>query len=67
MIANAVEYQKTQEDIRSLEARLERLQQTHPLGSKGFTKAGIRKMISRLHEALAEYEGSAEARQSDTN
>ena len=29
------------------------------------TKAGIRKMIARLHEELAEFEGSEEARQSD--
>jgi hypothetical protein len=33
-------------------------------GVKGFTKAGIRKMIARLHEELALYEGSEEARHS---
>ena len=60
MIANSVEYQKAQEEIRALEERLDRLQQTHPIGSKGFTKAGIRKMIARLHEELAHYEGSQE-------
>ncbi len=65
MIANATEYEKAQEEIRLLEERLERLQQTHPIGAKGFTKAGIRKMIARLHEELAVYEGSEEARQSD--
>ena len=58
MIANATEYQKAQEEIRQLEERLERLQQANPIGSKGFTKAGIRKMIARLHEELAVYEGS---------
>ena len=62
MISNAVEYQKAQEEIRSLEERLSRLQLSHPLGSKGFTKAGIRKMIARLHEELAVYEGSEESR-----
>ena len=62
MIANPSEYQKAQEEIRALEERLGRLQQTHPIGSKGFTKAGIRKMIARLHEELAIYEGSEEAR-----
>ncbi len=67
MILNLTEYQKAQEEIRSLEERLERLQQTHPVGSKGFTKAGIRKMIARLHEELAVYEGSEEARHSDAN
>ncbi len=63
MISNTTEYEKAQAEIRSLEARLERLQETHPIGSKGFTKAGIRKMIARLHEELAVYEGSEEARQ----
>lgn len=67
MIANQIEYQKAQDEIRVLEDRLERLQETHPIGSKGFTKAGIRKMIARLHEELAVYEGSEEARQSDSN
>ncbi len=67
MIANLTEYQKAQEEIRLLEERLERLQQTHPIGSKGFTKAGIRKMIARLHEELAIYEGSEEARQPDSH
>jgi hypothetical protein len=67
MIANNTEYQKAQEEIRALEERLARLQETHPIGSKGFTKAGIRKMIARLHEELAVYEGSEEARQPKSN
>jgi hypothetical protein len=67
MISNAEEYQKARAEIRVLEERLERLQQAHPIGSKGFTKAGIRKMIARLHEELAVYEGSEEARRSRSN
>jgi hypothetical protein len=67
MILNQVEYEKAQEEIRVLEERLERLQRDHPIGSKGFTKAGIRKMIARLHEELAVYEGSEEARQRASN
>jgi len=67
MIANPTEYQHAQEEIRVLEERLERLQQSHPIGSKGFTKAGIRKMIARLHEELAVYEGSEDARQTDSH
>jgi hypothetical protein len=67
MIANLTEYEKAQEEVRLLEERLERLQHSHPVGSKGFTKAGIRKMIARLHEELAVYEGSEEARQPDSN
>ncbi len=62
MIFNLTEYEKAQEEMRILEERLERLQQTHPIGSKGFTKAGIRKMIARLHEELAVFEGSEESR-----
>ncbi len=67
MIANDTEYRKAQEEIRVLEERLERLQQSHPVGAKGFTKAGIRKMIARLHEELAVFEGSEEARRLDLN
>lgn len=63
MITNSVEYEKAEEELRQLEQRLQRLQADHPLGVKGFTKAGIRKMIARLHEELALYEGSEEARQ----
>jgi hypothetical protein len=65
VIGNATEYEKAQEEIRVLEQRLQRLQQTHPIGSKGFTKAGIRRLIARLHEELALFEGSEEARQTE--
>ncbi len=67
MIASTTEYQKAQEELRLLEERLVRLQQTHPTGAKGFTKAGVRKMTARLHEELAVYVGSEEARHPDTN
>ena len=50
MIATATEYEKAQKELWSLEERLNRLQQSNPVGSKGFTKAGIRKMTARLHE-----------------
>ena len=63
MIASAAEYEQAQQELRDLEQRLARLQQAHPIGSKGFTKAGVRKMIARLHEELAVFEGSEEARQ----
>lgn len=67
MIANPVEYEKAEQELRDLEKRLESLQETHPIGSKGFTKAGIRKMIARLHEELVVYEGSEEARQTESS
>ncbi len=66
MITNAVEYEKAEEELRDLERRLERLQHSNPMGSKGFTKAGIRKMIARIHEELAVYEGSGEARRPES-
>lgn len=62
MITSPTEYETAQAELRDLTARLDRLQQTHPAGSKGFTKAGVRKMIARLHEELAIYEGSEEIR-----
>jgi len=65
MITTAEEYQQAQEELRQLEDRLSRLQQSHPLGAKGFTKAGIRKMIARLHEELALYEGSQEVHETE--
>lgn len=63
MITNAEQYHRAQEELRQLEDRLQRLQHSHPLGAKGFTKAGIRKLIARLHEELAVYEGSQEVAQ----
>ena len=66
MITNAEQYQRAQEELRQLEDRLQRLQQSHPLGTKGFTKAGIRKLIARLHEELAVYEGSQEVAQAES-
>ena len=57
MITNHTEYKKAEDELRDLQNRLQRLQETHPLGAKGFTKAGIRKMIARLHEELALFGG----------
>jgi hypothetical protein len=63
LITTTIEYEKAQEELRSLESRLQKLQESHPVGSKGFTKAGIRKLIASLQEELALFEGSEEARQ----
>ena len=62
MITTVAKYEKAQSDLRDLNDRLARLQETNPIGSKGFTKAGVWKMIARLHEELAVYEGSEEVR-----
>jgi hypothetical protein len=67
MIGTAEEYQKAQEELRHLEGWLQRLQQDYPAPAKGLTKAGIRKMIARLHEELALYEGGREVEQPETS
>lgn len=67
MITTHIEYDKAQIELRDLQDRLEMLQREHPIGQKGFTKAGIRKLIARLNEELAVYEGSEEARSSPSN
>ena len=63
MIATLNEYQKAQDELRDLESRLKQLQQENPDGGKGFTKAGVRKMIARLHEELAVYEADNSPRE----
>lgn len=62
MISTVVEYEKAQTELIDLQDRLAKLQLNHPIGEKGFTKAGIRKLIARLNEELAVFEGSEEAR-----
>ena len=64
VITTRVEYEKAQSELRDLQERLAQLQRDHPIGEKGFTKAGIRKLIARLNEELAVFEGSEEARSS---
>jgi hypothetical protein len=62
MISTVVEYEKAQSELVDLQNRLASLQEHHPIGEKGFTKAGIRKLIARLNEELAVFEASEEAR-----
>jgi hypothetical protein len=65
MIRTVDEYQKAQQELRHLDGWLERLQKDNPAPKKGLTKAGIRKLIARLHEDLAVYEGSREIDEPD--
>ena len=67
MITTQVEYDKALNELRDLQDRLAKIQQDHPVGEKGVTKAGIRKLIARLNEELAIHEGSEEARLSPPN
>jgi len=64
VITTEIEYEKAQSELRDLQDRLARIQREHPIGENGFTKAGIRKLIARLNEELAVFEGSEEARTS---
>lgn len=60
MIASINEYETAKSELQSLEDRLRRLQEENP-GAKGFTKAGVRKLIARLHEELAVFEANADS------
>lgn len=62
MISSAQEYESAKGELSHLEQWLSRLQGEHPAPSNGLSKAGIRKMIARLHEELAFYEGSQEVK-----
>ena len=69
MITNMAEYRSTQEAIRSLEDRLERLHRTNPPGSersKGLVKAGIHRMIAKLHQKMAIFLATAQEHPSDS-
>jgi hypothetical protein len=67
MIQSVEEYEKAQDELRHLEEWLRQLHQSHPAPSKGLTKAGVRKMIARLHEELAGFEGSQEVAQPESS
>jgi hypothetical protein len=62
VISNAVEYEKAHSDLRILEQRIADLEREYPIGEKGFTKAGVRKMIAKINEELASFESREETR-----
>ncbi len=62
MISNPAEYEKAHDDLRILEQRISDLERDYPVGEKGFTKAGVRKMIARINQDLAEFECREESR-----
>ena len=63
MISTASEYEIALKQLTSLESRLARLQAESAAGAKGYTKAGVRKMIAKIHEELAVYEASSDSAQ----
>jgi len=62
VITNAAEYEKAHSDLRILEQRIADLERDYPVGEKGFTMAGVRKMIAKINEELAVFESREEAR-----
>jgi hypothetical protein len=60
VISTPQEYEAAKSELSHLEEWLSRMQLEHPAPSPGLSKAGIRKIIARLHEELASYEGSQE-------
>ena len=63
MISTATEYEIALKQLSDLESRLARLQLENAVGEKGYTKAGVRKMIAKIHEELAVYEASSDSAQ----
>ena len=66
MISSPFEYERSQEQLEHLEKWLLRLRQGSDPGKDGLVKAGIRKLISRLHEEMAVYEGTLDSQQAVT-
>jgi hypothetical protein len=62
MISSTEEYEIAKDELTHLEQWLARLQLENPAPQMGLSKAGVRKMIARLHEELALYEGSQEVK-----
>ena len=60
MITDREQYQKALEELAELQQWLETLSREAPVAEKGMTKAGIRKLLAKLHEELAVYEGGQE-------
>lgn len=58
MISSETEYQKAREELDQLTAWLARLEAKEVTERKGLTAASIRRMISRVHEEIAQHEAA---------
>ena len=58
MISSETEYRKAREEIEHLTRWLARLENREVAQRKGLTSAGIRRMISRVQEEIAQYEAA---------
>ena len=64
MIANEVEYQQSLGELAALETLLAEMRQELRPYRPDLELLGVRRLISRLHEELGEYEGNAARPQS---
>ena len=53
MIQNEQERKIVEEQLRELEKRLEKVEKCQPYPNQKYSRASLKKMISRLHEELA--------------
>lgn len=60
MIESKSDYVAANEQLVQLNQRLKNLQTEFPGTEKGYTKAGVRKLIAKIHEDLAVYEARSE-------
>ena len=56
MIQNEQERKIVEEQLRELEKRLEKVEKCQPYPNQKYSRASLKKMISRLHEELAAYQ-----------
>ena len=63
MIQNEQERKIVEEQLRELEKRLEKVEKCQPYPNQKYSRASLKKMISRLHEELAELTQSEEEAQ----
>ena len=63
MIQNDQERKIVEGQLRELERRLEKVQKRQPYPNQKYSRASLKKMISRLHEELAELTQSEEEAQ----
>ena len=54
MIQNEQERAIVEGQLRELEKRLEKVEQSQPYPNQQYSRASLKKMISRLHEELAQ-------------
>ena len=60
MIQSNQEHKIIKEQLRELEKRLEKVEKRQPYPNQKYSRASLKKMISRLHEELAQFEQNSQ-------